>query len=747
LVAGNEILKKIYECSPTKNSPINYRHVRLKAALQTAILMTRPSLLAALLRLDPSKLPPPPKNPFVRTQRDKQRQKDEQDPETGKDTPPPKEPPKYWYWVLGMVLAYIALPTNNSASSNEDRSLSRYVSWNEFEAEMLSKGEVKSLKVFPELEEVLIELHAGAVIKGSPVRFPFFRMKVIGINKFEEKLRDAENRLSIPEQGRIKVAYQRSSFLSKLALPMIALGIFFYFMAKASKSVSSGIMGQMDKLTKAKFTIIEPDKPWTGKLTSFKDVAGMQEAKKEVMEFVGYLKDPAKFSELGAKAPRGALLLGPPGCGKTLLARAVACEAQVPFLTMAGSEFVEVVGGLGAARVRDLFKEARKRKPCIVYIDEVDAVGRKRSGSSGAGAGGGSSEEEQTLNQLLVEMDGMTTSEGVIMLASTNRVDILDRALLRPGRFDRQIEIDPPTAEERKAIFEVYLNKLSLAKDPSAYSTKLATRSPGMSGADIANVCNEAALHAAREGQKMVDGQNFDHAIERVVFGPEKKSKILQDEERRVLAYHEAGHALCGWLLEHTDALMKVSIAPRTNSALGFSQLAPSDLKLYSKEQLFDRMCMTLGGRVAELLVFNKVTTGAEDDLKKVTNMAYRQIRLYGMNDKVGNLSFDVDIRQDGNFAIKPYSKALGTVIDAEVSKLVHEAFKVTEDLIRSNRDKLDMVSSNLFTKDVLSYTDLEDLIGAPPFSGKQKVELTDWELFTVQEGGGSGDKPIKEKT
>merc|ERR1712136_507666 len=286
--------------------------------------------------------------------------------------------------------------------------------------------------------------------------------------------------------------------------------------------------------------------------------------------------------------------------------------------------------------------------------DEVDAVGRKRSGSSGAGAGGGSSEEEQTLNQLLVEMDGMTTSEGVIMLASTNRVDILDRALLRPGRFDRQIEIDPPTAEERKAIFEVYLNKLSLAKDPSAYSTKLATRSPGMSGADIANVCNEAALHAAREGQKVVDGQNFDHAIERVVFGPEKKSKILQDEERRVLAYHEAGHALCGWLLEHTDALMKVSIAPRTNSALGFSQLAPSDLKLYSKEQLFDRMCMTLGGRVAELLVF---------------------------------------------------------------------------------------------TKDVLSYTDLEDLIGAPPFSGKQKVELTDWELFTVQEGGGSGDKPIKEKT
>merc|ERR1719431_1327529 len=579
----------------------------------------------------------------------------------------------------------------------------------------------------------IIALHPGAVVKGSVVKVPSFRMKIQGVDQFEEKLREVEAELGIPMQGRVPVTYSRPSNLASILLPIFVMGILIYFLSKGLNSISSQIGGGFGSMTKAKFTIIDPAKPSTGKLTSFKDVAGMEEAKREVLEFVGYLKDPTRFKRLGAKAPRGALLLGPPGCGKTLLAKAIAAESNVPFLSMAGSEFVEMIGGLGAARVRDLFKEARKRSPCIVYIDEVDAVGRKRSENTG-GAGGASGEEE-TLNQMLVEMDGMTTTEGVIMLASTNRADILDKALLRPGRFDRRIDIDPPTASERKEIFEVYLKKLSLASDPSTYSQQLAARTPGMSGADIANVCNEAALHAAREGQQNVDTQNFDHAVERVVFGTEKKSGALQKEERRIVATHEAGHALCGWLLEHTDALMKVSIVPRTNRNLGYAQTVPSDLKLYSKEQLFDRMCMALGGRVAELIVFNRVTTGAEDDLKRVTKMAYRQIRLYGMNETVGNLSYDVDTRQDGNAAINPYSKALATIIDAEARKLVHEAFRTTEDLIRSHRSSLDRLSATLLEKEVLTASDVESLIGASPFPNKQKINPEEWERFTATEG------------
>lgn len=682
-----------------------------------------------------------PRNPFVRSRRDKEKQKD--DESEGEEKDPDK---KGNTWIkplaLGLVISYFLTSSYMNTSDKSDEATFRYISWSEFVTDMLSRGEVQSI-VVTENETAIITLHPGAVVKGAAVKVPVFRMKIQGVDQFEEKLREVEAVLGVPEQGRVPVTYNRSSNLFSILAPLFVFGIVLYVMHKASSSLMSQMSGSMGSMTKAKFTIIDPAKPSTGKLTTFKDVAGMEEAKTEVLEFVGYLKDPTRFKRLGAKAPRGALLLGPPGCGKTLLAKAIAAESNVPFLSMAGSEFVEMIGGLGAARVRDLFKEARKRAPCIVYIDEIDAVGKKRSENSGAaGGGGGSGEQEQTLNQLLVEMDGMTTTEGVIMLASTNRVDILDNALLRPGRFDRRIDIDPPTASERKDIFEVYLRNLSLALDPTAYSQKLAARTPGMSGADIANVCNEAALHAARMGHKKVDAHNFEHALERVIFGTEKKSAALQEEERRIVATHEAGHALCGWLLEHTDALMKVSIVPRTNRNLGFSQTVTSDIKLYTKEQLFDRMCMALGGRAAEQVVFNRVTTSGEDDLKRVTKMAYRQVRLYGMSEKLGLLSFDVDTQQGGGFQNKPYSKALSTIIDAEARKLVYEAFVTTDKLIRAHSSALDALASKLLEKEVLTSADVESLIGPSPFSNKQKIELAEWERFTATEGADENDQP-----
>jgi len=696
------------------------------------------ALLTKLLKMDFGKIPRPPNNPFAPSSKDKEKDKkaNEADKEGGSN-PENEGFPQWRKFVIAAFVFYSFSLLMSERESDNEQSLMRYVSWNEFVSELLSKGEVKQLIVHPDSEVVIIQLQPGAVIKGVRVESlmlsSVFRMKIQDVDQFEDKLRTTERELAIPEQGRVPISYQRSSSANGILVALALLGIILFGMSRGMNAIRSSFEGSFSQFTKAKFTIIDPTKPGSGKLTSFRDVAGMEEAKKEVMEFVDYLRSPKRFQDLGAKPPRGALLLGPPGCGKTLLAKAVAAEAQVPFLTMAGSEFVEMIGGLGAARVRDLFKEARKRSPCIVYIDELDAMGRRRSDNdSGVGSSG---EEEQTLNQLLVEMDGMSTTEGVIMLASTNRADILDKALLRPGRFDRQIDIDPPTAEERKAIFEVYLQKLTLEKEPTFYSPRMAKMTPGMSGADIANVVNEAALHAAREGQKTVGTQNFEHAVERVTVGTEKKSKVLQAEERRVLAYHEAGHALCGWLLQHTDALMKVSITPRTNSTLGYAQYVPSDIKLYSKEQLFDRMCMTLGGRVAELIVFNRATTGAEDDLKKVTKMALRQIRCYGMNETIGNLSFDVDTQRGGDFAVKPYSKSLGVLIDSETRKMVHEAFRLTEDLLRANLDKLELVSLKLLEKEVLNFSEVESLIGPPAFPGKQKMDPWDWEMFTAKEG------------
>uniref|UniRef100_A0AAX7VD78 AAA+ ATPase domain-containing protein n=1 Tax=Astatotilapia calliptera TaxID=8154 RepID=A0AAX7VD78_ASTCA len=553
------------------------------------------------------------------------------------------------------------------------------ISWNDFVNEMLAKGEVSRVQVVPESDIVEIYLHPGAVIFGRPRLALMYRMQVANIDKFEEKLRAAEEELNIDSKDRIPVSYKRTGFFGNAvyALGMAAIGvaILWYIFRLAGMGGRDGGFSAFNQLKMAKFTIVDGK---SGKGVSFKDVAGMHEAKLEVKEFVDYLKSPERYLQLGAKVPKGALLLGPPGCGKTLLAKAVATEAQVPFLAMAGSEFVEVIGGLGAARVRSLFKEARTRAPCIVYIDEIDAVGKKRSTNM---SGFSNTEEEQTLNQLLVEMDGMGTTDHVIVLASTNRADILDNALMRPGRLDRHIFIDLPTLQERKEIFEQHLKILKLTQPANFYSLRLAELTPGFSGADIANICNEAALHAAREGYKSIDTFNFEYAVERVIAGSVKKSKILSKEEQRVIAFHESGHALVGWLLEHTEAVMKV------------------------------------------LEIFNQIT---QDDLRKVTRVAYSMVKQYGMCDSVGQVSFP-ETEEQGAIGRRPFSQGLQQQMDHEAKIMIARAYRQTEKLLLDNRDKLTLLANALLEREVVNYDDIEALLGPPPHGPKKMILPQSW--------------------
>ncbi|MEP2446679.1 MAG: ATP-dependent zinc metalloprotease FtsH [Balneola sp.] len=451
--------------------------------------------------------------------------------------------------------------------------------------------------------------------------------------------------------------------------------------------------------------------------TTFKDVAGLDEAKEEVKEIVDFLKSPSKYTKLGGKIPKGALLVGAPGTGKTLLAKAVAGEAEVPFFSLSGSDFVEMFVGVGAARVRDLFKQAKEKAPCIIFIDEIDAIGRSR----GKGQMPGSNDErENTLNSLLVEMDGFATDSGVIILAATNRPDVLDNALLRPGRFDRQISIDKPDKNGREAIFKVHLKPLKLSKEVE--SKKLSAQTPGFAGAEIANVCNEAALIAARKDKKAVDMDDFESAIDRVIGGLEKKNKIISPEEKKIVAYHEAGHAVAGWYLEHANPLVKVSIVPRGLAALGYAQYLPKEQFLHQTEQLMNEMCMTLGGRAAEEIVFGKISTGALSDLERITKMAYSMVSVYGLNDKIGNVSFYDSKQSDYNFQ-KPYSESTAQIIDEEVKKIIDEAYQRTKKLLQGKKKELEILAKELLEKEMLYQSDLEKLIGKRPFDTKTTYE------------------------
>lgn len=506
------------------------------------------------------------------------------------------------------------------------------------------------------------------------------------VDTFERNLENVQLEMNMEATNFVPVVYKNemdSNNLLSFAPTILIIGLILWSMRRATNVMGGskkggGIFGMGESTAK----LINPKDI----SVKFRDVAGCEEAKVEIMEFVNFLKNPSRYTELGAKIPKGALLTGPPGTGKTLLAKATAGEAKVPFISVSGSEFLEMFVGVGPSRVRDMFAMARKNAPCILFIDEIDAVGRKRGGRNF----GGHSEQENTLNQLLVEMDGFNTSSNVVVLAATNRVDILDKALLRPGRFDRQIFVPPPDIKGRASIFKVHLGPLKTELDKNEVARKLAALTPGFTGADIANVCNEAALIAARDLSPSIVYKNFEQAIERVVAGLEKKTKVLQPEEKKTVAYHEAGHAVCGWYLEHADPLLKVSIIPR-GMGLGYAQYLPKEQYLYTKEQLFDRMCMTLGGRASEQIFFNRITSGAQDDLQKVTKNAYSQIVQLGMSEKVGNLSFDMP--EKGEMALdKPYSEETAQLIDNEVRALVDKAYKHTIQLLTEKKADVEKV-------------------------------------------------------
>jgi len=597
------------------------------------------------------------------------------------------------------------------------------VTWNDFVQNMLTKGEVQGIRVHVEQKVAEIRLHNGAVIRGQKTQGPFI-IEMNDVHSFEQRVREVEKRLGISTTDAVVFTYRhpRDSTLptSLLAAGVVILGLYL-FNSIRKKGSPTNIMRMMGM--NSKFTMIDPAQPGSGRGVKLSDVAGAKEAKTEVMEFVDFLRKPSKYKELGAKMPKGALLLGPPGCGKTMLAKAVATEGLVPFISMNGSEFIELIGGLGASRVRELFKTATKKSPCIIYIDEIDAIGRKRDG--GSNISGTTSESEQTLNQLLVEMDGIGSHAGVIVLASTNRLDMLDKALLRPGRFDRHIMMDLPTQEERMEILESHLKSIVLEHPPSYYSKRLSQLTLGFSGADLANVVNEAALFTARNLKNKVSGKELEHAIDRVICGPEKKANTVKPEEKRIVAYHEAGHALVGWLLEHTDHLLKVTIVPRTSQALGFAQYNPTERKLYTPEQLSQRMCMALGGRVAESITFNRVTTGASNDLQKVMHLAEAQVTQYGFSPVVGRVSFP---QRDSEYETRFYSNAMQGLIDKEVNRLIMDAYFQTEKLLTENRDKLVKLAEALLKKETLVYEEVLELWGPPPFPDKALVEPVQFE-------------------
>jgi cell division protease FtsH len=501
---------------------------------------------------------------------------------------------------------------------------------------------------------------------------------------------------------------------SLLPILLIVL-LFVMMMRKVGGPGGGGAGGGIFSIGKSKATLFEKG---TRVNINFGDVAGLDEAKVEVMEIVDFLKNPKKYTALGGKIPKGALLVGPPGTGKTLLAKAVAGEAQVPFFSLSGSDFVEMFVGVGASRVRDLFKQAREKAPCIIFIDEIDAIGRAR----GKNMMMSNDERENTLNQLLVEMDGFGTDLGIIILAATNRPDVLDSALLRPGRFDRQISIDRPDLVGREAIFKVHLGPIKISETLDIH--KLAEQTPGFAGADIANVCNEAALIAARKGKESVDMSDFQDAIDRVIGGLEKKNKIISPEEKEIIAYHEAGHAICGWYLEHAYPLLKVTVVPRGTAALGYAQYTPKEQYLYNTDQLMDQICMTLGGRASEDIFFGKISTGASNDLQQITKIAYSMITVYGMNDKVGNISY-YDPNQENVFT-KPFSEETGKMIDEEVRKLIDNAYQITKKLLIEKKGDVEKLAKELLKKEVLFKSDVEALIGKRPYEEKKALDVVD---------------------
>ncbi|KAL3620097.1 ATP-dependent zinc metalloprotease FTSH 8, mitochondrial [Castilleja foliolosa] len=584
--------------------------------------------------------------------------------------------------------------------------------------------------------------------KSSQIQYKYY-FNIGSVDSFEEKLDEAQEALGIDPHDYTPVTYvSEMGWLSVLVIlalftpALLLLGALYYMGRKMQGGLGIGGTGGKGIFNIGKAHITKLDKNAKNKVY-FKDVAGCDEAKQEIMEFVHFLKNPKKYEELGAKIPKGALLVGPPGTGKTLLAKATAGESGVPFLSISGSDFMEMFVGVGPSRVRNLFQEARQSAPSIIFIDEIDAIGRARGRGGFAGS---NDERESTLNQLLVEMDGFGTTSGVVVLAGTNRPDILDKALLRPGRFDRQISIDKPDIKGRDQIFQVYLKKIKLDHEPTYYSQRLAALTPGFAGADIANVCNEAALIAARRDQTLVNMEHFNAAIDRIIGGLEKKNRVISKLERRTVAYHESGHAVVGWFLEHAEPLLKVTIVPRGTAALGFAQYVPNENLLMTKEQLFDMTCMTLGGRAAEQVLLGKISTGAQNDLEKVTKLTYAQVAIYGFSEKVGLLSFPQ--RDDGGFEMtKPYSSRTADIIDTEVREWVAKAYEQTIQLVEKHKEHVAKIAELLLEKETLHQEDLVRVLGARPFESSETTNYDRYKQgFQEEEENDKSEKTMEKE-
>jgi cell division protease FtsH len=634
----------------------------------------------------------------------------------------PSKVPKFSFYWIYVIAAVMLIGYQVMRGVNPD---ARNVTELEFKQKMLVQNDVAKLEPVKNKGVVRVyikkdslskpiyqEILGDKLVYAKASKGPHFQFSYSKVDDYQENL--DQYFTAHPEVQPVPVdPVSDPEFFGPLInflFPLLMFGLLFVLMMrKMGGGSGGGGSGGIFNIGKSKAQLF--DKGTKVNIT-FTDVAGLDEAKQEVMEIVDFLKNPQKYTALGGKIPKGALLVGPPGTGKTLLAKAMAGEAQVPFFSMSGSDFVELFVGVGASRVRDLFKQAREKAPCIIFIDEIDAIGRAR----GKNMMMSNDERENTLNQLLVEMDGFGGDSGIIILAATNRPDVLDSALLRPGRFDRQISIDKPDVKGREAIFHVHLKPIKRSEKLDIH--KLAEQTPGFAGADIANVCNEAALIAARKGKAMVEMDDFQDAIDRVIGGLEKKNKIILPEEKKIIAYHEAGHAVCGWYLEHAYPLLKVTIVPRGVAALGYAQYTPKEQYLYNTDQLNDQMCMTLGGRASEEIFFGKISTGAQNDLQQITKMSYAMVTVYGMSDKIGNVSF-YDPQQEQTFT-KPYSEETGKLIDEEVRSLVDQAYQRTLSLLQEKKVEVEKIAQALLTREVLHQQDVEDLIGKRPYEEKK---------------------------
>jgi AFG3 family protein len=622
------------------------------------------------------------------------------------------------YWIYAFILVVILIAFYWMPENRRNAVIDETRFWDE----LVSKQRVKKVKIVNEhgadVKYVEVYLTAEALKEDQFKQFGkreiwnndpglAFTFKVLSTDVFVKELKEKK----VPFEVIEKVDYF-SGIINFLIPIMILVAIYIFFLRRFSGGVGGS---QLFNIGKSKASLF--DKESKVRIT-FNDVAGLEEAKQEVVEVVEFLRNPQKFTRLGGHIPKGVLLVGPPGTGKTLLAKAVAGEAQVPFFSLSGSDFVEMFVGVGAARVRDLFKQAKEKAPCIIFIDEIDAIGRSRGR---ANVTGGNDERENTLNQLLVEMDGFNTDSGVILMAATNRPDVLDKALLRPGRFDRMISVDKPDLKEREAIFHVHLSKI--VRSPDVEPTQLSLQTPGFVGADIMNVCNEAALIAARKDKDAVEMSDFNDAIDRVIGGLEKKNRIILPEERKVIAYHEAGHALTGWYLKTTDPLVKVTIIPRGVAALGFAQYLPQERYIMDVDRLNDEMCMILGGRAAEELVFGKISTGAQNDLERITRIAYAMVTYYGMTERVGNVSF-TNSGGEEIVLTKPYSEALAKTIDEEAHRLIEAAYVRAKAILTERSAQLELIAHELLKREVLLKSDLEKLLGPRPGDSSELIDL-----------------------